>query len=183
MGPLRQRCRGRARDEPAASCIRIGLNMRRWLWIWGSKWVTYNRAFRLSLMSTRSVRSSWGHIPHCHWYAPRFKRWRDAALIKGLQLNKSLTDGSPSPSHDRSAHNCILTHILLDKMRPFRRPHFDVRFHKWKVLWFDSIFTESGIGSGNDLAPNRRQSIAWTNGHLVHRRIYARSGQMSHYSH
>ena len=61
-------------------------------------------------------------------------------------------------------------------MRPFRRPHFDVRFHKWKVLWFDSIFTESGICSGNDLSPNRRQSITRTNGHLVHRRIYAALG-------
>ena len=33
------------------------------------------------------------------------------------------------------------------------------------------------IGSGNDLAPNRRQAISWTNADLVHLRIYAALGE------
>ena len=32
------------------------------------------------------------------------------------------------------------------------------------------------IGSGNGLAPNKRQAITWTNADQVHRRIYAALG-------
>ena len=32
----------------------------------------------------------------------------------------------------------------------------------------DSMDNEVSIGSGNDLAPNRRQAITWTNGDPVH---------------
>ena len=58
-----------------------------------------------------------------------------------------------------------------------------MHFVEWKVLNFDSNFTEVSsqgsnwqyvsIGSGNGLAPNRRQAITWTKAYLVHRRIYA----------
>ena len=48
------------------------------------------------LMSIRSV-CSWWLISKCHWYAPRCKRWHD---------------DSPSLSHGRTPHNCILiTHL------------------------------------------------------------------------
>ena len=50
----------------------------------------------------------------------------------------------------------------------------------------DSIFTEicsqesnwqkASIGSGNGLAPNRRQAITWTNADPVHWRTYAALG-------
>ena len=58
-----------------------------------------------------------------------------------------------------------------------------MHFHEWKLLYFDSNFTAVcsqgstqqlvSIGSGNGLAPNRRQAITWTNAYPVHWRIYA----------
>ena len=35
-----------------------------------------------------------------------------------------------------------LTHLPLEKWPPFRRRHFYMHFHEWKVLYFDSNFTE-----------------------------------------
>ena len=59
------------------------------------------------------------------------------------------------------------------KWPPFHRQHFQMHFHEWKFLYFDSNFTEVcsqgvnrqkvSVGSGNGLAPNRRQAIIWTN--------------------
>ena len=61
-----------------------------------------------------------------------------------------------------------------------------MRFHEWKILYFDSIFTEvcsqgpnwqySSIGSDDGLAPTRRQAIIWTNADPFYRRIYAALG-------
>ena len=45
--------------------------------------------------------------------------------------------------------------------------------------WFffqDSNRQWASIGSGNGLAPNRRQAITWTNADQVHWRIYAAVG-------
>ena len=36
-----------------------------------------------------------------------------------------------------------------------------------------SAWQKASIGSGNGLAPNRRQTIIWTNADPVHCRIYA----------
>ena len=57
-----------------------------------------------------------------------------------------------------------------------------MHFFEWKWFNFDSNFSEifskesnwqyAGTGSGNGLAPNRRQAITWTNADPVHRRIY-----------
>ena len=53
------------------------------------------------------------------------------------------------------------------------RQHFQMHFIEWKCLYFKSNFTEVSslgsswqevnIGSGNGLAPRRRQAITWTN--------------------
>ena len=58
-----------------------------------------------------------------------------------------------------------------------------MHFHEWKLLYFDSNFTEICsqvsnwqyvcVGSGNGLAPNRRQANIWTNAGPVYWRIYA----------
>ena len=64
--------------------------------------------------------------------------------------------------------------------------YFQVHFHEWKVLYFDSNFTDicskgsnwqsPSIGLDNGLAPNRRQAIIWTNANPIHWRIYAALG-------
>ena len=61
-----------------------------------------------------------------------------------------------------------------------------MHFHEWKVLYFDSNFTEvcsqesneqySSIGLDNGLAPIRLQAIIWTNEDPVHWRLYAALG-------
>ena len=63
---------------------------------------------------------------------------------------------------------------------------FLMHFREWKVLYFDSNFTEvcpqgsnrqsSSIGFDNGLAPNRRQAIIWTNAEPINWRIYATLG-------
>ena len=70
--------------------------------------------------------------------------------------------------------------------RPFFRRHFQMHFLEWKLLYFDSNFTEvcslgfksqwAIIGSDNGLVPTRRQAFIWANGGLVHWRIYASFG-------
>ena len=82
---------------------------------------------------------------------------------------------------------CYLNSISpWTKWPPFRRGHFQLHFHEWKVLYFDSNFTEVCflgpnwqkviITSGNGLAPNRRQAITWSNVDPVLWRIYAALG-------
>ena len=71
------------------------------------------------------------------------------------------------------------------KWPPFRR-HVQSHFLEWKYLNFkqnfieiyslDSIWQYVSIGSGDGLAPFRRQAIIWTNAHPVHWRIYAALG-------
>ena len=61
-----------------------------------------------------------------------------------------------------------------------------MHFREWKVLYFDSNFTEVyfqgpnqqhfSIGSDNGLAPIRRQAIILTNVEPAHWRIYAALG-------
>ena len=61
-----------------------------------------------------------------------------------------------------------------------------MHFHEWKVLYFDSKFTEvcsqksnwqySNIGLDNCSAPTKRQAIIWTNADSVRWRIYASLG-------
>ena len=41
------------------------------------------------------------------------------------------------------------------------------------------IYNNPVLSSDNDLAPNRRQAIVWTNADRVHWRIYAALGGMS----
>ena len=69
---------------------------------------------------------------------------------------------------------------------PFRWRPFQMQYHQWKILHFDSNFTEVCswgsnwqrvcIGSGNGLVPNRRQAITWTNLDPVHLCMYAALG-------
>ena len=80
-----------------------------------------------------------------------------------------------------------LTHLPWTKCPPFRRRHFQVRFHEWKILYFASIFTEvcsqgsnwhySSINSYSGLELTRRQAIIWTNVDTVHRRKYMAHGE------
>ena len=44
-------------------------------------------------------------------------------------------------------------------------------------MFQESISQQTSIGSGNGLAPNRRQAIIWTNDDPVHWRIYAALGE------
>ena len=70
--------------------------------------------------------------------------------------------------------------------RQFGTQHVQKHFREWKKLYLDSTFIKDcslgsnwqlvSIGSGNGLAPNRRQAITWTNEDSVHRRIYAALG-------
>ena len=75
-----------------------------------------------------------------------------------------------------------LTHWAETKWARFSRWYFQMHFLEWKCLNSDYNFTEvcsqmsnwqyPSIGSDNDLAPNRRQAIIWTNDVLGCRRIY-----------
>ena len=66
-----------------------------------------------------------------------------------------------------------LAHLPPEHGRHFGRRHFQMNFLEWKWQNSDSNFTEicfresnwwkASIGSGNGLAPNRRQAITWTN--------------------
>ena len=70
--------------------------------------------------------------------------------------------------------------------RHFGRRHFQMHFLEWKWYNSDSNFTDfsshasnwqyASIGSGNGLAPNRRQAIIWTIDGPDHWRIYAALG-------
>ena len=68
--------------------------------------------------------------------------------------------------------NLALIPLLLDKMAANCQMHlleFRFKFHwNWQC---------TSIGSGNGLAPNRRQAITWTNDDPVHWRIYASLGE------
>ena len=73
----------------------------------------------------------------------------------------------------------------MTRLSVFRRRHFQFSFLEWKVLNFDSHFTEvcsqwsnqqlSSIGWDKGLVPNRRQIIIWTNDFGVYWRIYVNS--------
>ena len=77
---------------------------------------------------------------------------------------------------------CIISSPLWQYGRNIGRRHFQMHFPEW--IWWnsDSNFTEICfqefnsqypiIGSGNGLAPSRRQAITWTNDGPVHWRIY-----------
>ena len=72
-----------------------------------------------------------------------------------------------------------LPHLPLDKMSPFRRRHL-VNAFSWispKSVAKGPIDRKVSIGSGNGLAPNKRQAITWTNADLIHWRIYAALGE------
>ena len=74
----------------------------------------------------------------------------------------------------------------LTRWPPFCRRHFQMHFLEWKCLNFYWYFTKdysrgcnwwyTSVGSGNGLAPTRRQAIIWTNDHLVNSCIYASFG-------
>ena len=84
-------------------------------------------------------------------------------------------------------------HMLLSSSPPgqngrhFGRRQLQMHFLEWKWQNTDSIFIEicsqisnvwyTSIGSGNGLAPNRRQAIAWTNADPDHWRICAAHGR------
>ena len=63
---------------------------------------------------------------------------------------------------------------------------FQMHFREWKILDFESNFTDvcpqgsnwqsSSIGLDNGLAPNRRQAIILTNADPINWRIYATQG-------
>ena len=87
-------------------------------------------------------------------------------------------------------HNLVVFTVWLTypwtKWSPFRRRDFQMHFHEWKILPFDSNFSDVcsrglnwqqvSVGSGNGLAPNRRQVIIGTNANPVHWRICAALG-------
>ena len=78
---------------------------------------------------------------------------------------------------------CTLTPFPLDKMAAISQTTYSnaVSLMKSFVFWFKfhwSLFIRVtvSIGSGNGLAPNRRQVINWTNADPVHWRIYTALG-------
>ena len=99
----------------------------------------------------------------------------------------------PSPSFEVTGdpvlpqnNQYLLTYLPLDKVAAISQTIFHMLFLDWKVLYFDSNFTEvcsqgsnwqqPSIGSDNGLAPNRRQAIIWTNVDPIHWHIYAALG-------
>ena len=66
------------------------------------------------------------------------------------------------------------------------RRYFQMHFREWKVLYFDTNFTEvcslgfnwqkNSVGLDNGLAPNRRQAIIWTNADPIHGLTFAALG-------
>ena len=83
-----------------------------------------------------------------------------------------------------------LTHWCRARWPPLLQTTiFQVHFLEWKLLNFKWNFTETfslgsnwqygSIGSDNGLAPNRRQTIIWSNVGMLHWRIYAHSASMS----
>ena len=72
----------------------------------------------------------------------------------------------------------VLTHWGQDKMAANCRRHFQTHFLEWKLLYFDSDFTEiyfqgsnlkyASIGSKKGLVLIRQQAIIWTNDSLVY---------------
>ena len=71
-------------------------------------------------------------------------------------------------------------------MATISQMNFQIHFLEWKLLYFNSNFTEvcsqksnwqyASIGSDNGMAPNRRQAIIWDNAVPIHWRIYAALG-------
>ena len=68
-----------------------------------------------------------------------------------------------------------LTLLPWTKWPPFWQTTFANAFSWMKMTKFTE--TCSSIGSGNGLAPNRRQAITWTNDDPIHWRIYAALGR------
>ena len=83
-----------------------------------------------------------------------------------------------------------LTHWCRARWPPLQQTTvFQVHFLEWKLLNFKWNFTEAcslgsnwqygSIGSENGLAPNRRQTIIWSNFGMLHWHIYAHSALMT----
>ena len=82
----------------------------------------------------------------------------------------------------------LLTHSPGTKWPPFHR-RFQMHFHEWKVLYFESTHTEFGSkgsnkqysnnGSDNGLGLIRQQAIIWANADPFLWRIYMALGGMS----
>ena len=110
----------------------------------------------------------WCH-KKCPWPYLIHNRSSEIALLKSL------------PHHLPRTNK--LTYWGRDKFAPFCRQHFQMHFLEWKCMSFalnlpevcslGSNWQYSSIGSDNGLAPTRWQVIIWTNGGLVHWRIYA----------
>ena len=82
-----------------------------------------------------------------------------------------------------------LSHLSLNKIVAISQKIVSNAFSWTKsfVFWFEfhwSLFpgvqlTVRELGSGNGLAPNRRQAITWTDADSVNQRIYAALGENS----
>ena len=77
-----------------------------------------------------------------------------------------LTLHNSSPRLDKMVS--ILVDYISNAFSWMQMKEFGFKFH-WKLI----IYSQgSSIGSGNGLAPNRRQAIVWTNADLINWRIY-----------
>ena len=111
-------------------------------------------------------------------------------LMTSRHLNSSQSLTSTLFCGNQSNHMSDISTSLTDlpwtKWPLYPRQYFEMHLHGWKVLYFDSNFTEVcskgsnwqqvSTGSGNGLVLNRWQAITWTNAGPVHWHIYAALG-------
>ena len=132
------------------------------------------------------IKASDAELWHFRWSAPWINGWANNREAGELRRHHAHYDVIVMTMLTVWGLLCcvlvMLTLLSLDKSSPFRRRHFQTHFHGWKVLYFDSNFTEVcpygfnrqwvSINSGNGLILNKRQVIKWSNTGPGHWRIY-----------
>ena len=136
-----------------------------------------------NLLPEPVVSASQRTLPHLSWLA--------CALPHKCCVITSLP---PTPTRRYTRYRGQDKYWPRSRLWPtFCRQHFNLHFLQWKLLCFDSNFTEicsqgytscySSIHSDNSLVPNRRQAIIWTSDVLFPDAYIHHSASMSYNSH
>ena len=104
-----------------------------------------------------------------------FLWWRDGCFL--FAKCQDTGENNNNPFLPREHFNTSPYIRMCKKGTPFSWWHFKIHFREWNVLYFDSNFTAVcscgsswqyvSVGSGDGLAPNRRQAISWIS-YLTH---------------
>ena len=157
-------------------------------------------------MALRDDVIKWKHFPRywpfvqgIRWSPLNFPhkgQWRGALMFSLFcaRLNGWANNREAGDMRRYRAHDDVIVmgtgYVWLispwTKWPPFWQRTFSLHFLEWKWQNSDSNFTEifskgsnwqqASIGSGNGLAPSRRQTITWTNHDPVRWRIYVALG-------